>query len=75
MNRPIEQIPWEKLDASNVNKVRFLGGEMDVEFHDGSVYTYFDVPLRIFARLKVADMPGKYFFESIRDIYKYTKRS
>ena len=46
---------------------------LEVEFEDGEVYDYFDVPLSVYEALRRADSVGGYFNEAIRDQYEFKK--
>jgi KTSC domain len=48
---------------------------LEVEFHGGKLYEYYDVPLTVYSRLMAAESAGTYFNESIRDLYSYRKIS
>ena len=39
---------------------------LEVEFHSGRVYEYFDVPRRVFDTLRTTDSVGKYFNEVVK---------
>ena len=57
-------IPTVGYDAEN----RIL----EIEFHNGAVYQYFEVPLYVYDDLKNAEDPAKYFNQHIRKAgYKY----
>jgi KTSC domain len=42
---------------------------LQLEFHSGAVYRYFDVPLSIYQQLMAADSKGSYFNHSIRGCF------
>ena len=46
---------------------------LEVEFLDGRVYQYFDVPEFEYRNLMQADSHGTYFNASIRNTYRYTQ--
>jgi hypothetical protein len=48
---------------------------LEVMFHEGAVYRYFDVPAAIFRALMNADSLGAYLNRHIRDHYRYEKIS
>jgi len=39
---------------------------LEVEFHGGSIYEYFDVPERVFTALKTATSPGTFFDSNVK---------
>lgn len=46
---------------------------LEVEFHDGGVYQYYDVPPDMFKGLDLAESKGKYHHQFIKFRYKYKK--
>ena len=46
---------------------------LEVEFLDGRVYQYFDVPEFEYRNLMQAGSHGTYFNASIRNTYRYTQ--
>lgn len=46
---------------------------LEIEFSDGSVYQYFDVPSYEHEGLMQASSHGKYLHAHIRDRYRYTR--
>ncbi len=46
---------------------------LEIEFHGGSVYQYYNVPERVYYELLGAVSKGKYFHRHIRDRYSYRR--
>ncbi len=46
---------------------------LEIEFHGGGVYQYFDVPQTVFDELFAQDLLGSYFNAEIRDAYMYVR--
>lgn len=46
---------------------------LEVEFCNGSVYEYYEVPDELFSALLTAESPGTFFLERIRDGFKYRR--
>ena len=46
---------------------------LEVEFHSGSVYQYFNVPLGIYDGLMSASSHGRFHYHRIRDNYHYRR--
>ena len=47
---------------------------LEIEFHGGRVYQYFDVPEQVFGGLRTAyDSHGSYFNENIKGHYRYAR--
>ena len=49
--------------------VGYRKGMLEIEFPDGDVYRYFDVPQLLFLQFLRADSMGAFFNERIRDRY------
>jgi hypothetical protein len=47
---------------------------LDVEFSDGSVYTYFNVPAGTYRGLTLAPSAGGYFHRHIKGRYGYERK-
>ena len=41
---------------------------LEIEFHQGRVYQYFDVPVKVYAELMNAEDNTKYFEQNIKEI-------
>lgn len=46
---------------------------LEVEFNNGSVYRYYDVPAGVYGRLMRAQSKGRFLNAHIRDRYRYTR--
>lgn len=46
---------------------------LEIEFHNGGVYQYYDVPENIYHGLMNANSHGSYFHKNIKNTYKYKK--
>ena len=66
---------WIPVVSSNIAKIRYeeTSSTLEIEFHGGRVYQYFDVPLHIFDGLKNAGSKGQYFHQSIRGHFRYAR--
>lgn len=63
------------VESSNVVSIGYDPNSMtlEVEFKDGAVYQYFDVPEAIYQELMQASSIGQYMHNSIRNAYRYAK--
>jgi hypothetical protein len=63
------------VSSSNVASVGYDPNSMtlEVEFKDGSVYQYFDVPETVYQELMRASSVGEFMHANIRNNYRYTK--
>jgi hypothetical protein len=44
---------------------------LDLEFHDGTLYRFFDVPAACFHQLMASDSKGAYFNRNIRNHFHF----
>lgn len=63
------------VNSSNLRSVGYNSTEMilEVEFTDGSVYRYYDIPSGVHAALMSAASHGNYHYYQIKDRYRYQK--
>jgi KTSC domain len=47
--------------------------QLELDFHKGGVYRYFDVPESIFREFLAAQSKGKFFLKRIKGVYSYEK--
>jgi len=64
-----------QVDSTNISSIGYDEDltTLEVEFHNGSVYQYLDVPLHVFEGLRDADSKGKHFAQHIKGYYRYVK--
>jgi KTSC domain len=46
-------------------------GILDLEFRDGTVYRFFDVPAACFEQLMASDSKGAYFNRNVRNRFRH----
>jgi ATP-dependent DNA helicase RecG len=46
---------------------------LEIEFHDGGIYQYFDVPKSVYEELITSPSTGSYFFHNVRNNFNYQK--
>ena len=65
----------EQVKSSNIKSVGYDPALqlLEIEFQDGSVYQYNDVPRRVRDELMTAPSLGSYFHANIRGGYRYHK--
>ncbi|MFA5404499.1 MAG: KTSC domain-containing protein [Ignavibacteria bacterium] len=61
--------------SSNISSVGFdeESSTLEIEFHSGAVYQYFDVPLIVYESLMGAESKGKYFMQFIKGFFRFVK--
>lgn len=65
----------KSVDSSNIKSIGYDEGSstLEVEFHSGSIYQYFDVPLNIYNELREAGSKGQYFAKQIKGYFRFAK--
>ena len=61
------------VDSTLIFSIGYIPEILAVEFRDGGLYEYLDVPEEIFHELTVAKSVGAYFVRNIKDRYQYRK--
>lgn len=67
---------WLPLESSKINKVKFIQnphddrGDLLVEFNEGRVYRYKDVPKHKVENMVHSSSSGNYFHNNIREIHE-----
>ena len=65
----------DSVSSSNIASIGYEEGSetLEIEFHNGGVYQYFDVPKRIYEELMSADSHGGYLARGIKGVYRFSK--
>ena len=68
----MERVPVE---SSNIASIGFDEdtNTLEIEFRNGGVYQYFDVPFAVYDGLIEADSKGQYLAQQIKGQYRYVK--
>lgn len=63
------------VESSNIESIGYdsKSQTLEIEFLNGSIYQYFDVPQHIYDELIDADSHGKYLAANIKGHYRYSK--
>lgn len=63
------------VDSSNISSIGYDEGSntLEIEFHSGGIYQYFDVPIGIHQGIMGAGSKGQYFAQHIKGYYRYAK--
>lgn len=61
------------VSSSNLSSVGYDEKEriLEIEFNNGGVYQYYNVPSRIHSELMNASSHGKYFHRNIKEEFRY----
>lgn len=61
------------IDSKLIYSVGYFDGVLEVEFRDGGLFQYDDVPPEVFHELTVAKSVGGYFIKNIKPVYRCRK--
>ncbi len=62
------------VQSSNINSIGFENGTLEIEFLNGTIYQYYDVPKNIYDEFMAAtDSHGKYLSQHIKGHYRFSK--
>lgn len=66
---------FETPESSNIARFRYEAEtlSLEIEFKDGSVYQYFDVPEPVYDAFCQADSKGKFLHQNLRGVYRYAR--
>lgn len=73
LQHAIERTP---VRSSALRSVRYDEEQrvLEIEFSNGAVYQYFDVPAEVYSELMAAESHGRYFHQQVRDAgYRYQR--
>lgn len=65
----------EPIESSMIQSIGYdeRAQTLEIEFHNGSVYQYYEVPKRIYEEMMKSSSLGKYFIFEIKGGYQYAK--
>ncbi len=68
----MERIP---VKSSNISSIGYDedSNTLEIEFHNGAVYQYFDVPFSVYDDLMGADSQGIYLAQNIKGKYRFVR--
>ena len=66
---------WQPVSSSNLRSVGYDPDTaiLEIEFHNGGIYRYSNVPAQVHHGLMRAASHGQYFHQSIKGVYPYSK--
>lgn len=72
------EMSWESysdFSSSNILHLRYNSNTstLEVTFHNGGVYQYYDVPQHEWDGFKIADSKGRYLHTNIKGVYRYAR--
>jgi len=65
----------ESVESSNLKTVGYdvKSKTLEVEFKNGYIYQYFDVPKTIYNSMVNANSAGKYLISNVKGVYRYAR--
>lgn len=65
----------EHVESSNIASIGYDPGSqtLEIEFLNGLIYQYFDIPQHIHEGLMGSDSQGRYLAYNIKGVYRYSK--
>lgn len=65
----------ESVTSSNISSVGYDAESqtLEIEFINGGIYQYFDVPEQVHAQLMGADSVGSYLARNIKGTFRYSR--
>lgn len=63
----------QRVSSSNIRSIGYEAGTLEVEFNNGGVYQYFNVPEPTYSALMRASSKGAYLNDHIKDRYRCRK--
>ncbi len=61
------------VSSSDLRSVGYENRTLEIRFHSGGVYRYYDVPQSVYINLMQASSHGKYFHRYIKNYYRYSR--
>lgn len=62
-----------KTDSSLLHEMGYANGTLQVRFSNGSLYRYFNVPVKLWDAMQAADSMGSFFCKHIRMGFEYER--
>jgi hypothetical protein len=65
----------ESPESSNITRFRYdeINRILFVEFINGGVYQYFDVPDNIYEQMKTASSKGQFLAQNVKGVFRYAR--
>ena len=61
------------VSSSNIASVGYEGSTLFIDFHSGSTYAYYNVPVTVYNALMSASSHGKYHSQHIKYAFPYQR--
>lgn len=60
-------------ESSNISRFGYEDQTLRVEFKNGSLYDYFDIPERVFEEMRAAGSKGQFLAQNVKGSYRYAR--
>ena len=69
------KMDWRDVSSSMITRVGYDAASMTltVEFRNGAIYEYFEIPENIFDELVSSASAGQFLAQNIKGIYRYAR--
>lgn len=66
---------WKFVDSSNLRAFRYdkTSASMDVQFKNGFIYRYNQVPMSVAKQMESATSVGSFFAQNVKGMYDYDR--
>lgn len=66
---------WVPVTSSTISRIRWDPQSLilEIEFHNGRIYQYFDVPEAVFQALRNAPSVGTYFSQNVKGAFRFAR--
>jgi hypothetical protein len=66
---------WQPVSSSTIERIKYDASSMtlSVEFKNGTVYEYFDVPEVVYEEFAGSGSPGQYLARNLKKAYRYSR--
>jgi len=72
---PKPEVPMIQVVSSNLKAIGYAEHVMQVEFQNGGIYRYYDVPVSVFDEIMRAESVGKFYAKYVKGFYLSQKVS
>lgn len=63
------------VESSNISSIGYDedSSTVEIEFHNGTIYQYFDVPASVYKGIMEAGSKGQYFAQHVKGYYRFVR--
>lgn len=66
---------WREMSSSTIARAAYDATSLtlSVEFRNGTIYQYFDIPQNIYDEFVMSASAGRYLAQNIKGVYRYAR--